>query len=68
MYTANYTSLYDISRAVVDEIIQGLFTIREYAADGDWEKWEKFCRYVALNPLLIICRNPVPVLNAFARQ
>ena len=31
-------------------------------------KWAKLCWYVALNPLLVFYRDPLPILNTFARQ
>ena len=38
------------------------------AADGHWNKWAYFCARVALDPLLVAYKDPVPILNAFTRD
>ena len=58
----------DSFRAVADDITKGLSTIRSTVADGKWVKWDALCRYVDLNPLLVLYREPVPILNTFVRQ
>ena len=53
---------------VVDNITEGLSTSQSTAAGEHWDKWAAFCVDVALNPLLELYRDPVPVLNAFVQQ
>ena len=53
--------------AATEYIANGLYTGRAYAADGHWTKWANFCSRVALDPLLIGYKDPVPILNIFAR-
>ena len=54
--------------SATEDIAEGLSTGRACAADGHWTKWANFCSRVALNPLLIGYKNPVPILNIFARD
>ena len=51
-----------------EDIAEGLSTSRAYAADGHWTKWANFFSRVPLNPLLIGYKDPVPILNIFARD
>ena len=37
-------------------------------ADGHWTKWAYFCARGSLNPLLVAYKDPVPILNTFARD
>ena len=53
--------------AAMEDIAEGLSTGQACAADGHWTKWDNFCSRVALNPLLIGYKKPVPILNIFAR-
>ena len=53
-------------RAATEDIAEGLSTGRACAADGHWKKWAKFCSRVALDPLLVGYKDPVPILNIFA--
>ena len=46
---------------------EGLSVGRATAADGHWTKWAYLCARVALNPLLVAYKYPVPILDAFAR-
>ena len=50
----------------MEYIAEGLSTGQSCAADGHWTKWENFCSRVALDPLLIGYKEPVPILNIFA--
>ena len=54
--------------AATEDIAEGLSTGRAYAADGHWTKWANFFSRVPLNPLLIVYKDPVPILNIFARD
>ena len=54
--------------AATEDIAKGLSTGRACAADGHWTKWANFCSRVALDPLLIGYKDPVPILNIFARD
>ena len=51
-----------------EDILEGLSFGRSTAADGHWTKWDYFCARVALDPLLVAYKNPVPILNAFAQD
>ena len=51
-----------------EDIAKGLSTGRACAADGHWTKWANFCSRVDLNPLLIGYKDPIPILNIFARD
>ena len=55
-------------RSVTEDIREGLSTGRATAADAHWTKWTYFCARVALDPLLVTYQDPVPILNAFARD
>ena len=52
--------------AAMEDIDDGLSTGRTCAADGHWKKWVNFCLIVALDPLLIGYKYPVPILNIFS--
>ena len=52
--------------AATEDIAEGLSTGQACAADGHWTKWANFCSRVALDPLLIGYKYPVPILNIFA--
>ena len=43
-------------------------TGRSTTANGHWTKWAYFCARVALDHLLVAYQDPVPILNAFARD
>ena len=62
------TRLCNSFRTTMGKIAEDLSTIRLVAANGHWEKWAASCRDVALNPILVSYRYPIPILNAFARQ
>ena len=55
-------------RSATEDISEGLSTGRATAADGHWTKLTYFCARVALKPLLVAYQDPVPILNAFARD
>ena len=48
-----------------EDIREGFSVGRSTAADGHWTKWAYFCARVALNPLPVAYKDPVPILNAF---
>ena len=54
--------------SATEDIAEGLSTGRACAAGGHWTKWANFCSRVALDPLLIGYKEPVPILNIFARE
>ena len=54
--------------ASTEDIAKGLSTGRSCAANGHWTKWDNFCSRVALDPLHIGYKEPVPILNTFARD
>ena len=65
---ATQTLFWDIFRASTEDILEGLSVGRSTAANGHWTKWAYFCAKVALDPLLVAYKYPVPILNAFARD
>ena len=54
--------------SATEDIREVLSTGRATAANGRCTKWAYFCARVALNPLLVAYQDPVPILNAFARD
>ena len=54
--------------AATEDIAKGLSTGRACTADEHWTKWANFCSRVSLDPLLIGYKDPVPILNIFARD
>ena len=54
---------HDNLHAMADDITEVISTSQSSFADWNWEKWDKFCRDVDLNPLLISYRDPVPIPN-----
>ena len=56
------------SQSVMDDITEGISTIRSAADDGNWMKWDEVCRYMALVPLLVFYRYLVPVLKFVAQK
>ena len=52
--------------AATENIAEGLSKGRACTADWHWTKWANFCSRVALNPILIGYKDPVPILNIFA--
>ena len=55
-------------RSATEDIRKGLSTGRSTAADGHWTKWTYFRARVAIDSLLVAYQDPVPILNAFARD
>ena len=41
---------------------------RATAANGHWTKWAYFYARLAIDPLLLAYKVPVPIFNAFARD
>ena len=62
------THFHNISRAAADDMSEGLSTSRATTSDDHWGNWAAFFREVTLYLLIILYRDPVPILNAFARQ
>ena len=54
--------------AAAHDISEGVSASRFAAANGNWKKWAKFCQYMALDPLLVLYRDLVPIFNNFVRQ
>ena len=52
-------------RAVSNNITKVLSDGRAAASKGHLNKWSKFYREVALEPLLLLYQDPVPILNTF---
>ena len=58
----------DSFRTVVHSISEVLSSSRAAVANGHWMKWAELCLDMALYPLLILYRDPVPILNTFTMQ
>ena len=59
------TRLWNSFSTATENIREGLSVGRATAADGHWTKWDYFCARVALDPLLVAYKYPVPILNNF---
>ena len=55
-------------RSAMEDILEGLSTVRATTANGHWTKWTYFCARVTLNTLLFAYQDPVTTLNAFAQD
>ena len=62
------TRLWNSFSTATEYIREGLSVGRFTAADGHWTKWACFCTRVALYHLLVAYKDPVPILNTFARD
>ena len=65
---AAHTHFWDSFSALTEFFREGLSVGRSTAVDGHWIKWSYFCTRVALDPLRVAYKDPVPILNAFARD
>ena len=65
---AAQTRFWNSFSTAAEDIQEGLSSGRATDADGHWTKWAYFCARVALDPLLIAYKDPVPILNAFAQD
>ena len=66
--TAAQTRFLDSFSASIEDILEGLSIGRSTATDGHWTKWGYFYAMVDLDSLLVSYKDPVPILNAFARD
>ena len=64
---AAQTRFWNSFRTATEDIREGFSVVRATAADGHCNKWAYFCASVALNHLLVAYKDPVPILNDFAR-
>ena len=62
------TRFWNSFNTATEDIREGLSAGRATAANGPWTKWAYFCARVALDPLLVAYKEPVPTLNAFAQD
>ena len=62
------TRFWNCFSTATKDIREGLSVGRATAADCHWTKWAYFCARVALDPLLVTYKDPVPILNNFARD
>ena len=51
-----------------EDIREGLSAGQATAANSHWTKWAYFCAMVSLDPLLVAYKDPVPIINPFARD
>ena len=65
---AAQTRFWNCFSTATKDIREGLSVGRATAADCHWTKWAYFCARVALDPLLVTYKDPVPILNNFARD
>ena len=62
---ATQTRFWNSFSTATEDIREGLSVGRATAADVHWTKWAYFCTRVALDPLLVAYKDPVPILKAF---
>ena len=62
------THFCDSFSALTEDIQEGFSVCRATAADGHWTKLVYFCARVALDPLIVIYKDFVPIINTFARD
>ena len=60
--------VFGIFRTVTQNIDERLSSSQSATANGPWKKWSEFCPDVDLNPLLVLYRGPVSILDTFVRQ
>ena len=63
---ATKTCFWDSFSTLTEDIQEGLSVGRATAADVHWTKWAYFWARVALDPLLVTYKDPVPIFNTFA--
>ena len=68
MDPAAQTRFWNSFSTATEDIREGLSAGRATAADGHWNKWAYFCSKVDLDPLIVAYKDPVSILNAFARD
>ena len=66
--TVYQTRFRDSFSALTEDIREGLSVGRATTSDGHCNKWAYFCARMALDPLLVTYKDPVPILNAFDRD
>ena len=54
--------------AVTEAIVEGLSASRAYSINNHWKIWSAFFANVALNPLLLSYKDPIPILDTFAAE
>ena len=59
---------YNSIHAAANNIAEGLSDRQSAAADGNWTKWDELRQDMSLNPVLILYRYLVHILNTFASQ
>ena len=64
--TTSQTRLWGSFSALTEDIRDRLSIGQATAVDGHWTKWAYLCAMVALDPLPVAYKDPVPILNAFA--
>ena len=60
--------VFGIFRTVTQNIDKRLSASQSATANGPWKKWSEFCPDVYLDPLLVLYRCPVSILDTFVRQ
>ena len=58
----------DNVRATADNIAEGLSVGRDASADGYWAKWAGFYQQLALDPLLTLYKDPIPILCTISQE
>ena len=51
-----------------EDITKGLSTSRVASSNNHWTLWPTFCANVALDPLLLLYKDPIPILATFAAE
>ena len=66
--TLAQTRFCDSFSALTEDIREKLYVGQATAADVHWNKWAYFYARVALEPLLVAYKDPVPIFSAFNRD
>ena len=54
--------------AASEAITNGLSASRAASANTHWAIWSAFCTRVALDPLILLYKEPIPILVKFAAK
>ena len=56
------------SRAATEVIVKGLYDSRSASSNTHWTLWSAFCANVTLNPVLLLYKDPIPILATFSAK
>ena len=55
-------------RSVREAIAEGLYASRSVSTNTHWTIWSDLCANVALNPILLLHKEPIPILTTFSAK